>query len=77
MRIHEVVKLDACGAATEIYKGLGKGSLLGIFNIPYAEFRKFEGRYLERVGYVVQIDKSLLNDFLIGITERWGCEMCA
>ena len=54
---------------------MGAGRLLGVFNIPYSEFRKYAGQYIRRIGYVVGLDRDKLNDFLIEITERWGWEV--
>jgi hypothetical protein len=50
--------LELCGSQTVIR--IGHGHFLGKIDIPYKEFRKIPGEYVDGVGYVVMMNR---NDF--------------
>jgi len=48
--------LDTCGSKTDVYIGSVGFKLFGRLNIPYHEFKKLGGEYIERVGHVIEMN---------------------
>lgn len=53
--------LDDCGNKTDVYWGLdGFKNFWGRLDMPYHEFKCMDGKYMEGLGYVVEMDRVKL-----------------
>jgi len=58
-------RLKECGQKTWMRIKTVRGTIQGIFDIPYKEIRKnYEGEYCERVGYIFKATKGAIDRFI-------------